>query len=178
MSEFIPFRFKVTLYSADKAKGQSAPAGGPSAKGSSEILCAGYFSEVSGLELTMEPKAIREGGRNWGEVQRSGPTKFSTIVLKRGVTTVNDLWSWFDTTTRGANYGYRLRGEIEVKADGTGDSGTNVLVWSLTNALPVKFKSPDLSATANQVAIEELHLVHEGLELKRPGGAQTGQPAA
>jgi phage tail-like protein len=42
------------------------------------------------------------------------------------------------------------------------------MTWRLSNALPVKFKGPDLSATASQVAIEELHLVHEGLELERP----------
>lgn len=159
MSEFIPFRFKVTLYSAQGG----SPTG--------EILCGGAFSEVQGLELTMEPKAIREGGNNWGEHQRSGPTKFSTVILKRGVTSVNDLWSWFDLTTNGANYGYRLRGEITVHGDGAGTSGAAALTWTLTNALPVKFKGPDLSSTANQAAIEELHLVHEGLTLERPAAA-------
>jgi phage tail-like protein len=94
------------------------------------------------------------------------------VVLKRGVTTVNDLWSWFDVVTCGANYGYRLRGEIEVlgnPAPGQAAAGpVTVMTWRLSNALPVKFKGPDLSATASQVAIEELHLVHEGLELERP----------
>ena len=145
----------------------------------SQVLCAGYFSEASGFELTMEPKTISEGGRNWGELQRSGPTKFAPIVLKRGVTTVNDLWTWFDITTRQANYGYRLSGEIEVLGNPTttvtkGRHGVQtvtdspIMVWKLTGVLPTKFKGPDLSATANQVAIEELHLVHEGLELQRP----------
>ena len=103
MDEFIPFRFKVVLYSTQTAE-----------ENPSNILCGGYFSEVTGLELTMEPKAIQEGGRNWGEHQRSGLTKFSTVVLKRGVTTINDLWSWFDASTRGDNYSYRLHGRIEV----------------------------------------------------------------
>lgn len=170
--EFVPFRFKVSLYNAD----------------SSELLCAGYFSEVSGFELTMEPKTIAEGGRNWGEHQRSGPTKFAPMILKRGVTSVNDLWAWFDATTRQAFYGYRLTGEITVlgnptatpiqgsgKAAHAGQSVTDnpVMVWKLTGVLPTKFKGPDLTATANQVAIEELHLVHEGLELQRPAPAGT-----
>lgn len=166
VSEFIPFRFSVSLHAADQHDGP--------------ILCAGQFSEVSGLELTMEPKTIQEGGRNWGEVQRCGPTKFSTLILKRGVTTVNDLWSWFDVTSRGANYGYRMAGVIEVKGNPPPDPDAMpgdpvepvvVMTWRLTNVLPVKFKGPDLSATANQVAIEELHLVHEGLELTRPSAA-------
>lgn len=157
--EFIPFRFEVTL-SAE---------GGP-------VLCAGAFSEVSGLEVTMEPKTIQEGGRNWGEVQRSGPTKFATVILKRGVTRVNDLWSWFDAVTRGGNYGYRMTGAIAVKGNppvsleaqpGDPVEPVVVMTWRLANVLPVKFKGPDLSATANQVAVEELHLVHEGLTLDR-----------
>jgi phage tail-like protein len=170
---FIPFRFKVTLYSADKAGGATAASTPDAARQESgDILCGGYFSEVSGLEVSMEQKTISEGGRNWGTLQRSGPTAFATVILKRGVTTVNDLWSWFDVSTRGANYGYRLRGEIEVLGHASGGAGSAprpVMKWSLSNVLPVKFKGPDLSSTASQVAIEELHLVHEGLELKRPG---------
>lgn len=171
ITEFVPFRFKVSLYHTN----------------SSELLCAGYFSEVSGFELTMEPKAIAEGGRNWGEHQRSGPTKFAPMILKRGVTSVNDLWAWFDVTTRQAFYGYRLTGEITVLGNPTMEPSraegrpapkdqsprdNPVMVWKLTGVLPIKFKGPDLTSTANQVAIEELHLVHEGLELQRPAPAE------
>ena len=163
MSVFVPFRFRVSLFSGDR----------------NSILCGGYFSEASGFEVTMEPKAINEGGRNWGELQRSGPTKFAPIILRRGVTTTNDLWTWFDITTRRANYGYRLTGEIDVLGNPTatlteGQHGVQsveevvIMKWTLSGVLPVKFKGPDLSATANQVAIEEIHLVHEGLELERP----------
>lgn len=171
---FIPFRFQVTLYSADKASGASAAATPEATRGETgDILCAGQFSEVTGLEATMTPKTISEGGRNWGAWQRSGPTSFSPITLKRGVTRVNDLWAWFEVTTRGANYGYRLRGEIVVLGNPRGGAGSApepVLTWRLSNVLPVKFKGPDLSGTANQVAIEELQLVHEGLELVRTAG--------
>ena len=176
---FVPFRFRVLLYSADRARGETTSQSVEAILSDNrELLCGGYFSEVAGLEVTMEPKAIAEGGRNWGEIQRSGPSRFSTVVLKRGVTTVNDLWSWFDVTTRGANYGYRLQGKIEVLGNPTVTTTATgavqkskpnpVMVWQLANVLPVKFKGPDLSASANQVAIEELHLVHEGLQLQRP----------
>jgi phage tail-like protein len=168
VTEFVPFRFKVSLYHSDN----------------NDLLCSGYFSEVTGFELTMEPKAIKEGGRNWGEHQRSGPVKFAPMILKRGVTSVNDLWTWFDITTRQSYYGYRLTGEITVLGNSTtspnkgsglgahaGQTVTEnpVMVWKLFGVLPVKFKGPDLNATnANQVAIEEIQLVHEGLELERP----------
>ena len=152
---FIPFRFRVSLSSGEGA-----------------LLCQGLFSEVSGLEASMSPKAYKEGGRNWGEVQLSGPATFPPVVLKRGVTEIADLWNWFDLTTRQANYGQRYTGTIEVFHPEQPDAA--VLTWSLANALPTKFKGPDLSATGNQVAVEELHLVHEGLTLERTGKFKSG----
>ncbi len=155
MAEFVPFNFKVHLYESSSDK----------------MLCQGYFSEVQGLEVTMEPRAIQVGGQNWGEVQRVGLTKFSPIVLKRGVTELNDLWSWFDATTRGNNYGYRLQGEIHIldpHIPEDGEERRSILIWRLKDVLPTRFKGPDLSSVANQVAIEEATLVHEGLTMERP----------
>jgi len=162
MTEFVPFRFRVSLYAPD----------GPS----EVLLCQGSFSEVSGLEATMTPKVISEGGRNWGEIQLAGPTKFAPIVLKRGMTEVNDLYDWFDVTTRQANYASRMTGIIEVY-DSNRDAGgqrTPVLTWQLSRAMATKFKGADLSSTASQVAIEELQLVHEGLTLLRKPATGSG----
>ncbi len=157
MLEFVPFRFEVNLYQ----------------EAEQQMLCRGYFSEVAGLELSMEPRVIAEGGRNWGEIQRLGPTRFSPLILKRGVTDLNDLWAWFDATTRGGNYGYRLQGEIKVYGNVMEEGGSPKLMmtWKLAGVLPTKFKGPDMSATANQVAIEELHMIYESLRLERPTGA-------
>ena len=42
-------------------------------KGGQDVaVCGGAFSECNGLEATMEPKVIKEGGRNYGPVQRGG----------------------------------------------------------------------------------------------------------
>ena len=151
-TEFIPFRFRVGFY-ADEA--------------GSQLVCRGAFSEVSGLEASMSAKTLKEGGRNWGDVQLAGPTTFATVILKRGFTEMGDLWSWFDTTTRQANYGLRYTGLIEVFHPSRGFDDGPDFKWWLHQVLPVKFKGPDLSGTATQVAIEELHLVHEGFVLER-----------
>lgn len=147
--EFIPFRFRVALYDGEGGR----------------LLCRGAFSEVSGLEATMAPKTLREGGRNWGEVQLAGPTSFAPVILKRGITEVADLWNWFDVSTRQSNHALCLSGTIDVYHPQ--DPDKPLLRWRITNALPTRFKGPDLSSTASQVAIEELQLVHEGLELER-----------
>ncbi len=124
------------------------------------VLCSGAFSECSGLEATMEPKVIKEGGRNWGAIQRVGKTIFATLVLKRGMTTTRDLWKWYEFVGTG-KYAHRLN--VIVTMFDT--SGQAVLAWKLAQALPIKFKAADLNAKGTDVAIEELHLAHEGLSL-------------
>lgn len=125
----------------------------------------GGFSEVTGLEATMEPKVIKEGGRNYGPVQRPGQVSFSTVVLKRGVVRSRHLWAWWamfagsdDSTNGGWDKSGRANVDILFIA-----GGQAVLGWELANAMPVKFRVGDLNARGGEVAIEEIHLVHEGL---------------
>jgi phage tail-like protein len=126
---------------------------------------SGGFSEITGLEATMEPKVIKEGGRNYGPVQRAGPVSFSTVVLKRGVVRSRHLWGWwamFAGSDDSKNGGWSPNGRADVDILLIA-SGQAVLGWHLVNAMPVKFRAPDFNARGAEVAIEELHLVHEGL---------------
>ncbi len=134
-------------------------------KGSKDVvLCSGSFAECSGLDATMETKVIKEGGHNYGAAQRVGQTTFSTVVLKRGMTQIKDLWSWYHMVSTGS-YAHRVNVDITMFDNG----GKGVMTWQLLNALPVKFKAADLNAKAGEVAIEEVHLVHEGLsQAKKP----------
>lgn len=162
---FIPFRFRVSFSNqfVPPQPGTSKPDVnfGPA-------RCRGEFSEVSGLELTTTPKTLKEGGRNWGEVQLSAPVTFPNLVLKRGITRDTELWEWYRLLYQTGVYAYRADCRIEVKETEPGANGEDRIRmrWVARNCLPVKLKASDLSATANAVAIEELHLAHEGLELE------------
>lgn len=129
--------------------------------GTNQNLCSGAFSECTGLEATMEPKVIKEGGRNYGAVQRAGPVTFSTVILKRGMTTSRDLWRWFELVSSNAAYAYRLTAVITL-LDGNNQAQ---LKWQLDQVLPIKFKAADFNAKGTEVGVEELHLAHEGLHL-------------
>ena len=74
------------------------------------------------------------------------------------------LWQWFDLVNRQGRYAYRLNATILLQDA----AGKPVLKFTLDKALPVKFKAPDLNATGGEVGIEELHLVHEGLNVTQP----------
>ena len=146
----------------------------------------GAFSEISGLEATMEHKVIKEGGNNYGPAVRIGPVSFATVILKRGIIEIDNLWNWwslftgadgqsnpFPGTEEAPNRCDVLISLVGVKDAAVGDpppSGPEIrLVWRLRNAMPVKFRAGDLNAKGNDIAVEELHLVHEGLAIERPG---------
>lgn len=128
--------------------------------GAAVPLCAGRFSEVSGIEATMEPKSVRVGGRNHGEVQRVGPVRYATVILKRGVTTAPDLWTWFELVAGGKS-AVRLRAQVIQHDHG----GAELMRWTMENALPIKFKAATYAASVSDVGVEELHFVHEKLTL-------------
>ncbi|HEX4949760.1 MAG TPA: phage tail protein [Blastocatellia bacterium] len=126
-------------------------------------ICSGAFAECTGLEATMEPKVIKEGGNNYGAVQRAGPVTFATVILKRGMTTTKHLWQWFELVNARGAYAHRLQVIIIVKDN----AGKPVFRWQLSRALPIKFKTADLNARGTEVGIEELHLAHEGLTISQ-----------
>ena len=132
-------------------------------------LCRGAFAEVGGLEATMEPKVVTEGGRNYGPRQRVGTVSFATVVLKRGMTEIRDLWAWWalfaGADAAGGTYA-PARSRCDVRVSLARADRSVLLTWTLANAMPVKFKAGDLSARGTDVAIEELHFVHEGLRLE------------
>lgn len=150
------FRFQVDFEEDRIGGGAGAPV----------TLCSGAFSDCTGLEATMEPKVIKEGGRNYGPAQRAGPVTFSTVIFKRGMTTTRHLWKWFELVTKSGGYAYRLAAVIKMMDA----AGAVAVTWRLEKALPTKFKAADLNAKGTEVGIEELHLVHEGLTLVAPPG--------
>jgi phage tail-like protein len=151
------FRFQVDFKMDTIVRG-GAP-GGP------VDVCTGAFAECTGLEATMEPKAIKEGGANYGVAQRAGGITFATVVLKRGISTCRNLWEIFFSVGTG-RFSPRLQATITV-LDMNSDP---VIAWQLDRAMPVKFKFADLNAKGTEVGIEELHLVHEGLSSVPVGG--------
>lgn len=153
------FRFKVEF----------RPSGSRSSGGAVDLV-RGAFSEVSGLEATMEPVAVSEGGRNWGQAQLPGRTTFSTVILKRGLSPTRHLWQWFSHVARKGAYATRM--DVTITLEDLPDSP--VLSWTLVRALPVKLKIPDLSATSQEIGIEELHLVFDDLREEPAGGAGSG----
>ncbi len=120
---------------------------------------AGYFSEVSGLEINVVPIAYREGGAAPGVRYLPGRVEIGEVTLKYGLTSSNYLWDWLMAG---------VRGEVDrrnVSIIVLNNEGSNVASrWNLTNTWITRWRGTELDALAQQAAFERVTLVAETLE--------------
>jgi phage tail-like protein len=122
------------------------------------------FTEVSGLTTETDVIEYREGANpEYHKTKMPGMQKFGNITLKRGTfNSDNEYFAWWNTV--------RLN-QIE-RRDMTisllNENHEPVMVWKVKNAWPSKVQSTDLKSDGNEVAIETLEIVHEGLRIDLP----------
>ena len=92
-----------------------------------------------------------------------GLTKYTNLVLKRGVVSSPDLWDWFNAVRQGT----LDRRTVVVTL--LSEERSPVMVWKLRRCLPIKYVGPTLNADSSDVAIEEIELAVEGLEIEQVG---------
>jgi phage tail-like protein len=127
--------------------------------GDTEKICSAEFSDCDGLEMTMEPKTIREGGNNHRPIHLAGPVSYGQLTLKRGMTRTFDLWDWFEDVLLDGGRGMRANGQVVMLAA----DKTPQVQFELTGCLPIKMRAPTLSAKEGQIAIEEMQIAYEML---------------
>lgn len=135
--------------------------------GVSSPLCGASFAECDGLEMTMEVKTIREGGNNDRQIRLSGPISYGQLVLKRGMTRDTDLWDWFRDSFNDPSL--RASAEVVMFSSEAGKY-TAQKRFVLAGCVPVKLKAPPLNAKDGFIAIEEMQIAYESLELKKGSG--------
>lgn len=162
--ELLPaFKFEITL-TRSNFTGDTQPQ-----------LGDGAFAECSGLELEADIREYLEGGCNDAVTRRVGRVKLVPLVLKRGMfvpssdgsssggTADGQLWQWLTGMVSGQLPTPRYDGIITIYDT----AKTRALAqWSFTRGLPLKVVGPSLNAKTGEIAIEELHIAHEGLILE------------
>lgn len=126
------------------------------------------FTEVTGLDFETEVIEYREGNLpTYNKTKQPGLTKYTDVVLKRGIV-LDDLefFSQWVKTAMFQEIKEQYRRTVTIKL--LNEEHKAIMVWTLSKAWPSKIQSTDLKADGNEVAIETLTFVHEGLVMSKP----------
>jgi phage tail-like protein len=120
------------------------------------------FRECSGLENSQNAGAYREGtDRNLSARKLPGLVTHSDITLRRGVTADSRLWEWREKA---------MNGDVErhdISITLLDDQGQPKITWNLFECWPTSWTGPSFNATADEIAVEQLVLTYERVEVDR-----------
>jgi phage tail-like protein len=126
----------------------------------SEGTIIGGFSDASGLGVDVSYSEYRNGNEKVNTVRKIPNThKNDDVTLKRGLVGSDDLFQWVKGVRDGT------ADPRDVKITMMDEARNAVATFKLHRAQPKKWSGPTLAAKGGgEVAMEELHLVHEGIE--------------
>ncbi|MFL6728631.1 MAG: phage tail protein [Sphingomicrobium sp.] len=121
------------------------------------------FQEVSGLGMEVTVAEYRAGNFKENSVLKINTMNKSTdVTLKRGVCGSKNLYQWLHEVRNGSQ---TVRRPVTISLMNE-DHSAAVLVWKLKEARPTKWVAATLNAKGNDVAIEEVTIVCERIELE------------
>jgi phage tail-like protein len=122
------------------------------------------FQEVSQIGMEVTVAEYRNGNDKENSVRKlTGLNKATDVTLKRGVVGALDLYEWLDEVRNGSQQALRT---VRIQLLSEDHSGV-VVTWKLLRARPVRYVAGPLNAkSGTDVAIEELTLAHERLEME------------
>lgn len=121
------------------------------------------FSELSGLGMEVQLIEYRTGNSRENAVMKiPGLTKTSDVTLKRGVIGSLNLYQWLDQIRNGDVNAMRT---VTIQLQNEDHTGI-VQTWKLLRARIVKHTSGPFNAKGNDVAMEEMVLTYERLEME------------
>jgi len=130
--------------------------------GSTDGADAG-FQEVSGIGMEVTVAEYRNGNEKENSVRKiTGLNKSTDVTLKRGVIGALNLYQWLDQIRNGDQSALRTV-TIQLQSE---DHTEVVMTWKLLRARIVKHVSGPLNARSSDVAIEQLTLAYERLEME------------
>jgi phage tail-like protein len=121
------------------------------------------FQEVSGIGMEVAVAEHRFGNSLHNHTQKiTGLNKSTDVTMKRGVIGSLSLYQWLNQIRNGDKKQYRNL-TIQLQSE---DHNAVVATWKLMNAQIIKYTSGPFNAKGNDVAMEELVLAYERLEME------------
>jgi phage tail-like protein len=123
---------------------------------------AAGFSEIVLPDIAIDVIEYRNGNdKESGTHKLPGLTRYDNVILRRGIIGSLNLYGWINQVRNGDANAKRT-----VTITLLAEDLTAVLTWKLLRAWPVKYSFRDLNAKGTDVAIEQLVLAYERLEME------------
>lgn len=121
------------------------------------------FQECSGISMSVDVVEYRNGNEKENNPRKlTGLGRVSDVTLKRGIFGSLNLYAWLDQIRNGDQAGLRTV-LIHLQNE---DHTAIVQTWKLHRARITKHTSGPLNAKGTDVAMEEITLAYERLELE------------
>lgn len=127
------------------------------------------FTEVGGLSFSMQTIDYRGGAsKNFLPIKLPGLPEVQNITLKKGIFQGDSelhQWLWSGVQYKNPNDVERKTLTITMMDA----SHQPIITWKIKDAWPSKYDGPGLNSTGNEIAVESIELVHEGIEQENNG---------
>ena len=119
------------------------------------------FQEVTGLDAQSEEIKYRVGNSKvYSVVKMPGLIKYSNVTMKKGIFKGdNKFWEWFNQIKQNTIK------RIDITISLLDEADAPAMTWTLKNAWPTKISGYELKAEGNEVAVESIEIVHEGMTI-------------
>ncbi|WP_232455478.1 phage tail protein [Burkholderia ubonensis] len=116
------------------------------------------FQQISGLNQTLGVTQFSEGGENARNQYFATKTQHGSLILTRGVMTVTPLALVFDRVMQG---GQLIYADVVILL--LNHLALPVCGWTISNALPVSWKTAELNANASSIAVNTMELKYQDI---------------
>jgi phage tail-like protein len=121
------------------------------------------FQEISGIGMEVTVAEYRNGNEKENSVRKiTGLNKATDVTMKRGVIGSLTLYNWLNQIRNGDQNAYR---NVVIQLQNE-DHTAVVQTWKLLRARITKHTSGPLNAKGTDVAMEELVVAYERLEME------------
>lgn len=111
------------------------------------------FQMVSGLSVEYDMEEYKEGGENRFTHKLPVRTKYSDLVLKRGMLTGSEVIDWFFRALRDRDFQ-----PTDLNVVLMNEKSEPLRTWKVAHAIPKKWLVSDLNASENALVIETLEI--------------------
>ena len=120
------------------------------------------FSEISGLEVSLELEDVHEGGQSRYVHRLPTGAKYGPLVLKRGLIKAQSYLANWAAQTIGTDFNAPIKTHTLVIML-LGPDHQPRYSWNVSRAWPVRWDWGSLNASRGEVMVETLEFAHSGI---------------